>query len=180
MNIEIIAGSPRKPSLSLRVAKHLYACLQNREGLSVGLINMQDTVFPFIQNVWKNADEAPEEHRAIAKRMFASDALILVSPEYNGGYSPALKNFLDHFPKQTRKAVGIATSSDGIMGGMRSAQQLLLMTPAFFAIPSPHLLIVPQADKKFGENGELIDGSFQLKIDNFVTEFLWLANKLKS
>ena len=42
MTIEIIAGSPRNPSLSLRVAKHLQSVLNEKQGHQVGLINLQD------------------------------------------------------------------------------------------------------------------------------------------
>ena len=46
--------------------------------------------------------------------------LLLVTPEYNGSYTPALKNLFDHFPKQSRKPFGIVTASPGALGGMRA------------------------------------------------------------
>lgn len=179
MNIEIIAGSPRKGSLSLRVAKHLHNRLQQdwKED-KVGLISLNEVTFPFIQKVWSNAEAAPEELRPVAERMFAADAFILVSPEYNGAYSPALKNFFDHFPKQKNKPFGICTSSDGGMGGIRASQQLLQLVPALFGFALPSLLIVPQVNLKFEEDGTLIDPSFQKMIDHFVAEFRWMTNKL--
>ena len=44
-----------------------------------------------------------------------------------------------------------------------------------FGIGSPHMLITPLVDKKFDEDGNLTDASFQKNIDVFVSEFLWLA-----
>jgi NAD(P)H-dependent FMN reductase len=111
--------------------------------------------------------------------MFAADAFILVTPEYNGSYSPALQNLMDHFPKQARKPFGIVTSSVGAMGGMRASQQALLFVPALFGVPSPYMLIVPNADKKFSPDGTLVEESFTNSIHTFVTEFLWLAETLK-
>lgn len=177
MQIEIIAGSPRKGSLSLRVAKHLYNRLQKQKDINAGLISMNEVSFPFIQKVWSNADEAPEELKPIAKRMFAAQGFIICSPEYNGGYSPAMKNLFDHFPKQLRKPFGIATSSNGVMGGMRASQQLLQLVPALFGIASPKLLIVPEADKKFSEEGELLVPSFEKNVDDFLNDYLWLAGR---
>ena len=104
----------------------------------------------------------------------------MVSPEYNGSYSPALQNLLDHFPKQSHKAFGIVTASAGPMGGMRSTQQLLLLIPALFGIASPHMLITPMVDKKFDEMGNLLDPSFKKSVDNFLQEFLWLAESLQT
>lgn len=115
----------------------------------------------------------------MAEKIFNADAFILVTPEYNGSYAPALKNMLDHFPKHTHKAFGIVTASTGAMGGMRASQQMLLLIPAFFGIVSPQMLIVPFVDKKFDENGILLDETFEGSIANFSNEFVWLSEKLK-
>lgn len=179
MNIEIIAGSPRNPSLNLRVARYLYQYLKKKDDHQVGLINLQEWELPFIQKVWTQPEAAPEVFRPLARRMFASEAFIICSPEYNGGYSPAMKNLFDHFPKQKRKVFGIATSSDGKLGGMRAAQQLLQLVPALFGIASPFLLLVPEADKKLDESGNLIASDFYKNIEDFITEFLWLAEKTR-
>jgi len=178
MNIEIIAGSPRNPSLNLRVARYLHTYLKTKTDDQIGLISLQETVLPFIQKVWTSVEDAPEVFRPVAKRIFTADAFIICSPEYNGGYSSAMKNLFDHFPKHNRKAFGIATSSDGALGGMRAAQQLLLLVPALFGIASPNLLLVPKAHEIFDEEGRLINESFYKKIEDFTTEFLWLAHKL--
>jgi NAD(P)H-dependent FMN reductase len=102
----------------------------------------------------------------------------LVTPEYNGSYSAALQNLLDHFPKQSRKAFGLVTGSPGGLGGARASQQLLLLVPALFGIAAPNMLLVPFLDQKFSVEGELIDPNFQKSVDTFTTEFLWLAESL--
>lgn len=178
MNIEIIAGSPRNPSLNKRVAMYVYKHLQSISKHNIGLIALNEHELPFIQHVWSQPQSAPEEHRALAERMFAADAFIISSPEYNGAYSPAMKNLFDHFPKQNKKPFGIITSSDGVMGGIRASQQLLQLVPALFGIASPFLLIVPQADKKFSEDGALTAPEFHKKVEDFCREFLWLAEKI--
>jgi NAD(P)H-dependent FMN reductase len=89
-----------------------------------------------------------------------------------------MKNLLDHFPKQHHKPFGIVTASPGVMGGIRASQQLLQLVPALFGIASPYLLIVPQVDKKFDETGKLTDESFYKSVHNFISEFLWLSEKL--
>lgn len=178
IHIEIIAGSPRQPSLNLRVAKYLHEQMQQQKDIHTGLIAMNAITFPFIQQVWKNPGEAPEALRPVAERMFAADGFIVCTPEYNGGYSSAMKNLFDHFPKQNKKPFGIVTSSDGRMGGMRAAQQMLQLVPALFGIASPTLLVVPQADLKFDENGVLTDSSFEKNVHDFLTNYLWLVRKL--
>ncbi|MEO6832045.1 MAG: NAD(P)H-dependent oxidoreductase [Chitinophagaceae bacterium] len=181
MNIEVVAGSPRKGSISERLAIHLRERISKKAPQhNVGLINMQHVKLDFVQSVWSCLEKVPEEHQSIAQRMFAADAFVIVSPEYNGGYSPALKNLFDHFPKQLHKAFGIATSSDGALGGMRAAQQLLLLVPALFGVASPFLLPMPLVDKKLSPEGVLLDETLENRVESFVTEFLWLAAGTKN
>lgn len=178
MKIEIISGSPRTNSVTHRVALHLKDWLKQNSAHDADIIGMKDWNVPAIQSVWSSMDKVPAEFKPLAERVFSADAFILVSPEYNGSYSPAMKNLLDHFPKQHHKPFGIVTASPGAMGGMRASQQLLQLVPALFGVASPYLLIVPAVDKKFSPDGDLLDENFQNAVHNFISEFLWLSEKI--
>ena len=178
MKIEIIAGSPRKNSVTLRVAIFLQQYFSKNASHEIGLIDTKDWNLPPLETVFNSIENTPDKWKPLSERMFAANAFILVSPEYNGSYSPALKNLLDHYPKQHRKSFAIATASPGALGGIRAAQQMQLLVAALFGIGSPYMLIVPQVDKKFDANGNLIDQSFLNSIHNFMTEFLWLAESI--
>jgi NAD(P)H-dependent FMN reductase len=179
MNIEIISGSPRKDSGSHRVALFLQKYLAKKTIHTVDIIDVRDWNLPLLQHVFTSVEKTPAEYRPLAKRMFAANAFILVTPEYNGGYSPALQNLMDHFPKQSHKAFGIVTASPGAMGGMRASQQLFLLIGALFGIASPYMLITPSVDKKFDVQGNLTDPGFEKAIEIFSSEFLWLAESLR-
>src|SRR5215831_2448070 len=178
MRIEIISGSPRPNSITQRVALHLQKQLELTTDHEVGVILLKDWNLPLLQFVFVSAESTPEEFKPLAERMFAADAFILVSPEYNGSYSPAMKNLLDHFPKQHHKPFGIVTASPGILGGIRASQQMQLLTMALFGIASPYMLIVGSVDKRFDVEGNLVDQSFHNNVHNFVAEYLWLAENL--
>lgn len=178
MKIEIISGSPRKNSTTVRVALHLEKVLRDTTEHDVGLIDLRENDLPALQKVFVSVEETPEAFKSLATRMFAADAFILVTPEYNGSYAPALKNLLDHFPKQHRKTFGIVTASPGAMGGMRAAMQTQQLVYALFGVGSPYMLVIPAVDKKFDAAGNLLDESFQKSIDLFTREFLWLAERL--
>lgn len=179
MNIEVISGSPRDASITHRLAICLTNELKAKSNHHIGLLDVRQWDLGFLNNVFSSVEKTPEKFKPLAERMFAADAFVIVTPEYNGSYSPALQNLLDHFPKQSRKAFAIATASTGGLGGARSSQQALLLVPALFGIASPYLLITPNVDKKFDETGNLIDETFRKAIDNFIAEFLWLAESLK-
>lgn len=178
MRIEIISGSPRTGSVTRRVAQHLQQWLSQHTGHDTGLIDLKDWQVPPVQSVWVSPDKAPQELQPLAQRIMDADAYILVTPEYNGSYSPAMKNLLDHFPKRHHKPFGIVTASPGAMGGIRASQQLLQLVPALFGIASPYMLIVPAVDKKFSPEGTLLDETFGNAVHNFISEFLWLAEKI--
>ena len=178
MRIEIISGSPRSKSVTHRVAEHLYNWLKQRTDHEIGVIDMREWDLPALQSVFVSVDHTPQAFKPLAEKMFAADAFILVSPEFNGSYSPAMKNLLDHFPKQHHKPFGIVTASPGAMGGIRAAQQMQLLVNALFGIASPYMLIVPAVDKKFDPEGNLTEENFQNNIHNFITEYLWLAENL--
>lgn len=179
MNIEIISGSPRKASITKRVALHLQHQFKEKTNHNVGLINVSEWDLGLLENVFSSIEKTPDNFKPLAERIFNAQAFVFVTPEYNGGYSPALQNLMDHFPKQTHKAFGIVAASTGAMGGMRASQQTLLLVPALFGIASPQMLITPFVDKKFDENGNLVDETFQKNIDSFISEFLWLAERLQ-
>ncbi|MGZ8508858.1 MAG: NADPH-dependent FMN reductase, partial [Chitinophagaceae bacterium] len=161
-----------------RVALHLQSVLSQTTEHEIGLIDMKEWDLPSMQTVFSSVDNTPAQWKPLSERIFAAEAFILVSPEYNGSYSPALKNLLDHYPKQHHKPFAIATASPGAMGGIRATQQMLLLVSALFGIASPYLLVVPGVDKKFDREGKLIDESFHHSVHNFTSEFLWLAEHL--
>jgi NAD(P)H-dependent FMN reductase len=178
MKIEIITGSPRINSVTRRVGLNLKNWLLNNTEHEVDIIDLKDWYLPPVQTVFVSVDRTPDEFKPLAERIFNADAFILVTPEYNGSYSPAMKNMLDHFPKQHHKPFGIVTASPGAMGGMRASQQLLQLVPALFGIASPYMLIVPAVDKKFDAEGNLLEPAFEKSIHNFIAEFLWLSENL--
>lgn len=178
MRIVIVSGSMRHESVTNRVALCLHNQLTQLK-LHSDIIDVREINLPFITDGFANKEAVPDEHKQWANLMFEADAVIMLTPEYNGSYTPSLKNVFDHFPKQSRKAFGIVTASPGGLGGIRAAMQMQQLVPALFGILSPYMLVIPGVDKKFDEQGTLIDPNFQKSIDLFLREFLWLATQLK-
>ena len=178
MKIAIISGSPRGNSITVRVPLDLKKEIEKISEHEVDIIDLREIETPQLQTVFTSVDAAPEDLKNIAERMFRAQAYILVTPEYNGSYSAALKNLLDHFPKQHHKVFGIVTASTGALGGIRAALQLQELIFALFGIGSPYMLVTPHVDKKFDSEGHLLDETFRKSVDLFVKEFLWLGEKI--
>lgn len=176
MNVTIISGSPRTPNFSHRIAVYLKTTLEKLYPQHhYTILEVRECPLPYVQNVWQNKEAVPAEYKALGDLIFGADAFILVSPEYNGGYSPAMKNTLDHFPKFTHKTFGIVTYSPGMLGGIRAAQQMQNMVCGFFGIPVPQMLTIPAIEKKVNEEGGATDEMFVKVVADFLKEFIWLS-----
>lgn len=178
--ILVISGSPRKESKSFRLAKHLYERLNGEMEFSASLLDIREFQLPNFEKGFDTIDSTPAPLKPMAEKFLKADAYIIVTPEYNGSYTAVLQNFFEHFPRQEKKVYGVVTATNGSLGGMRASQQLLLLVIALFGIVSPYMLITPFVDKKFDEDGLLLDHSFQPKIDFFLTQFKWLVKKVST
>lgn len=179
MRIAIISASPREKSVTHRVAVFLQNHFIQQTEHEIDIIDVRDYAMPHLQEVWGSIEKTPDPYKPLAEKMFAADAFIMVTPEYNGSYAPGMKLIFDQFPKQSRKAFGIVTASPGAMGGMRATQQMQLLVAALFGILSPYMLVIPAVDRRFDDNGNLVDEGFLKAVDTFASEFIWLAESLK-
>lgn len=180
MNILIISGSARKESLTKRIGLLLHKTLQFRfPGNTYTFVNAQDwKTLPFVESKYGTMEQVPDSEKPLAASFFHADGFILVSPEYNGSYAPALKNILDRFTVYHHKAIGIAVGSPGKLGGLRAAGQMQQLVNGLGGIGIPQFLTVPEVNVKIDENGELLDDTIQGSVDTFATEYMWLAKRL--
>jgi chromate reductase len=66
---------------------------------------------------------------ALHARVVAASAVLIASPEYNGGYTPLFKNTLDWLTRVETyvfypRYVGLMTATDGRRAGARSLKQM--------------------------------------------------------
>lgn len=180
MKISIISSSVREGRESHKAALAVQNELQKASDAEVSLIDLKAFDLPRLSHVMNKFPEIPAPVEELGRELDQADGIIFVSPEYNGGYSSALKNAIDFYPKSTyqRKPIGIVTASSGNMGGMRASQQLLHLALALWAIPSPQLLLVPRVQDKLDDSGGYQDPEFEKQVQRFAEHYLWLARKL--
>ncbi|HYV93309.1 MAG TPA: NAD(P)H-dependent oxidoreductase [Chitinophagales bacterium] len=180
MNILIISSSIRENASTRRVAIHLFNHLAQVPILQSEFVDLTDYEYPIWKEVFHREISPPVECVTLHDKLSAADAMIFVTPEYNGSYSLALKNMVDYFGLKVfeRKAIGVASVSTGALGGIRAAVQLQQLILAIYAIPVPQMLLVPSVQTRFDEFGKLLDDSFAKNVDRFVNDFLWFAEAL--
>ncbi|MBC7488600.1 MAG: NAD(P)H-dependent oxidoreductase [Cytophagaceae bacterium] len=182
LNYTIISGSIRQNRNSHRVSLHLMERINSEPNSKAQLIDLAEANLPVMTDLWDKHPQHTEAYTKLADTLKNSDAFIWVSPEYNGSYTAALKNFIDHFPKQAfyRKPVGVVSVSTGALGGIRGAMNMQELALAVQAYALPQMLLVPQVTAKFDSAGAVTDETFSKQLNLFVTELTWLSDALKN
>ncbi|HEX5790218.1 MAG TPA: NAD(P)H-dependent oxidoreductase, partial [Luteolibacter sp.] len=99
-HILAFSGSLRQDSFNHKLAA-IAARGARGAGAQVTLIRLRDYPLPLFDEDLEKAKGMPE-NAAKLKKLFADhDALLIASPEYNGGISAALKNVIDWVSRAT-------------------------------------------------------------------------------
>lgn len=176
--IGVVSASTRPGRLSHNVAKMLVDQLKAKDIEAMVIDLMVSNPPNYAQRITEYPPES--ELGILATSIDQCKGLIWVSPEYNGGYTGALKNLIDISPKSffQNKPIGISSVSSGGLAGMRGALQMQHLALATFGIASPAMLLVSQVQNKFDDSGALTDDDFGVAVNRFLESYLWLYEKL--
>ena len=172
--IPVLLGTSRQGRMSLPVAKLMVAELSGRAGIETELIDVARMPLPI-----DDAGEAIKDP-TFSAQMNRADALVVVSPEYNHGYSGLLKHALDSCLKEyIHKAVGIVGVSAGPFGGTRGIQDLLPVLRELGLVTIFWDVNFSTVQSVFDESGALQDQAYLPRIDKFLKELVWMARTLR-
>jgi len=172
--IPVILGTARMGRMSLHPARLVTEEVRKRAGVETELIDIAQIPLP--------TDDAGEaiKHPGYSSKMERADALIIVAPEYNHGYSGLLKHALDSCLKEyIHKAVGIVGVSAGPFGGVRVIQNLLPVMRELGLVTIFWDVNFSSVQKVFDKDGKLLDESFVRRLDKFLKELIWMATTLR-
>jgi NAD(P)H-dependent FMN reductase len=177
VQIVILSSSTRLNRQSHRVALALKQYIE-REGIhTADVIDLAAYQFPIMEEVLSRHPNPPDGLSDFSQRTSEADAVLFVSPEYNGSYTAALKNAVDYLKENefSKKVVGVVSVTSGALGGIRGAlaMQQLVLGIGGFAIPQ--MLTVGLVAQRFDEEGNLIDPAYDKNIRSFLAHFQWLA-----
>lgn len=189
-SILIFSGSIRKGSTNTRLAKAIADALPAYGG-APNLISLREFAMPIYNGDLEAEGGAPTAARELAQLMSDHDGIIIVSPEYNAGPTPLLKNTLDWVsrirPEEGEKlspfkgpVFALAGTSPGVIGTLRAMTATRSMLEVGFGtLIVPEQLAVPQSGKAFDENGQLIAERPLTMMNNMLTSLVHKAGALK-
>jgi len=162
VKILIVPGSNRSASLNVKLAGHIARELTLLDA-DVTRISLADYPMPIYDGDHEAANGIPEPAHKLIAQFIAHDAVIIVSPEYNGSIPPVLKNAIDWMSRDGSapfrdRVYALAAASPSYRGGLRVMIALRhCLEFALGALIIPEQFMLSHADKAFDENGALTD-----------------------
>jgi NAD(P)H-dependent FMN reductase len=174
-HIAIISPSIRTGRNSHRVALYFKNYLETNQLATVELLDLQAYNFPLFEERLRLQKEPPVKVLEFAEKIKAAEGIIIVTPEYNGGYPASLKNVVDLlYDEWHRKPVAISTVSDGIFGGTQVITSLQFSLWKIRAWTVPAMFPVPKVKEAFNEDGTPVDkAATDKRAAGFINELLW-------
>src|SRR3954452_7064668 len=163
--IPVLLGTPRQGRESEHVALFVLEQTKKRAGVETELID--------VRTLPMKLDDAGEEMKdpKFSATVDRSDALIIVTPEYNHSFPGLLKHALDmNLKEYIHKAVGICGVSAGPFGGARVIMSLLPVMRELGLVTIFEDMNFGGVGKLFDQNGKLVDDSFVRRSDKFLNE----------
>jgi chromate reductase len=192
MKILIFAGSTRAHSLNRQLARAT-ARLAQEAGGTPTILELGDLNLPMYSGDTED-NGMPPGVLQLKALMLEHPAWLICSPEYNGSYTPVLKNAIDWASRPIAntpewadglrayrgKVVGLLAASPGGLGGMRGLAQLapLLMNLQCWVTPRTHAL--GNAHHLLTADGHIADATQEEKVRTVVRHTLWAAQQLQA
>ena len=174
-HIEIISASIREDRNSHRVALFFQNYLELGKLASSHILDLKEYNFPLFEERLTRQKWPLTKALGFAEKIKLADGVIIVTPEYNGGYPASLKNVIDLLHSEwKRKPIAIATVSSGMFGGTQVITSLQFSLWKIGAWTVPAMFPVPNVVDLFDENGHPsnpVDTNKRAKV--FIDELLW-------
>jgi NAD(P)H-dependent FMN reductase len=146
------------------------------------MLDLKAYNFPIFEGTLKTLINPAENVLEFASKIKSSEGIIIVTPEYNGGYPASLKNAIDLLYEEWRhKPIAIVTVSSGPFGGSQALVSLQFTLWKMMAWTIPAMFSVPMVDKAYDENGKALDKLNSDKFASiFIKELLWCIESDKA
>ncbi len=181
------AGSARKDSLNKKLAQ-LASAIAWDSGAQVTLIDLADFPMPLYDGDCEAEKGLPETAKQLKKLFAEHDGFFIASPEYNGSFSPLLKNAIDWTSRAEKdgeepltafkgKTVALGAVSPGGMGGRRGLVMLRDLFGNINVEVTPTQVAVPKGFDAFDDDDKLVDAQLNDILSATVRELIDAVKK---
>jgi len=171
--ITLICGTNR-PNNNTSAVVRVYESLLKKSGQAVELIYLEQLPHDFAYRNAVLGDSAPELEAIIERCIRPAEKLVILSPEYNGGFPGVLKAFIDAiYPKDLRgKKAALVGVASGRAGNLRGLDHLTNILNYLNLVVLPFKVPISGIEALM-QNGELVDDqtieTLSKQVDQFIS-----------
>ncbi|HEV7553001.1 MAG TPA: NADPH-dependent FMN reductase, partial [Candidatus Angelobacter sp.] len=163
------------------VAQFTVDWLRHLDRVRTELLDLEELDLPMMEERLRFRDDAPASVLEFSARIEQADSIVIVTPEYSGGYPGVLKNALDYLrPEYKRKPFGIITVSAVETGGILCLNALRQVVLHMGGVPIPASLMVARVQEAFDAEGNPADVAFTRRAKTFFHELMWFTEALSA
>lgn len=173
--ISIISASVRSGRNSHRVALYFEKYLKDNNLAETQMLDLMEYNFPIFEERLQFQASPLLRTLEFAEKIKDSEGIIIVTPEYNGGYPASLKNAIDLLLEEWRhKPIAIATVSSGPFAGSQCLISLQFTLWKIKAWTITEMFSVAKVQDNYDEKGNAVDKEATDKLAaTFIKELLW-------
>lgn len=179
----VFSASLRAESLNTRLARLAARAIERHGGIP-DVASMRDFDCPSYDQDVEDADGIPPGAAEFRRRLEASDAFVIASPEYNGAMPGLLKNAIDwasrYRPQPFNERHGLLLSaSPSMAGGSRGLWSLRVPLEHLGARIFPNMFSLATAHEALSPEGEFLNPRLAERFATNVAAFMDLAEAVK-
>jgi chromate reductase len=169
--------SLRKDSFNKKLAENAHRILtKGNSAHQFELLRFNDFAMPVYDGDIETETGIPEGVKKFGEKITAADALILSTPEYNGGIPGAFKNAIDWVSRISPmpwpgKKLLLLGASPGALGAIRSLAHSRVPLESIGVFVYPEMFGLSQAHKAFDAQGKLVDASTEERLSKLLLKF---------
>lgn len=184
IKIQVIIGSTREGRFGDKPAKWVFEELKKQKEVNAELVDLHDWPLPFF-----NEPESPSTSGGVYKnplgrkwadKIGEADAYIIVTPEYNHGYSAVLKNAIDYVYKEWHKKPVAFVSYGASVGGTRAVQQLRQVAIELQMVPIRAGVHLTFYWDHLDEKGNIKTEEYAHGLQTLFDQLMWWTKTLKT
>lgn len=182
IKLYVILGSTRPNRKSEIVAPWVLAEMKKQADINVELINLRDWPLPFFNEATQITD--PEQislplAKQWSNKIKQADGFLIITPEYNHGYTAVLKNALDYLYTEWHRKPIAFVSYGGSTGGSRAVEQLRLVALELKMVPVSTAVHLVRFKQELDEQGIPKNPVYGKTLEKLLGDLIWYATTLK-
>jgi chromate reductase len=178
--IVILSGTNRPGSNTRKVTAHIEA-IYRKLGVEFQVLDLAQMPPEIFSPT--SYGEKPASFKAFTDAILASDGLVIVTPEYNGGIPGVLKYFIDMLPfpeSFEQRPVCFVGLAAGIWGALRPVEQLQAIFGYRNALIYPERVFMPGIGKLLDSPGQFTGPDIPKRLEAQANGFVGFVEKLRA